>query len=153
MPAYPDAVTAHTDDHAWRLHRRILELAEADEPRLLLAIADDPATEALLARLPEAARHRARLHLRRARRWSDRQAATNRRRLVEARAALDALDLELARGLLARIDDAFLEPADRRERDQMLLELSARTMEFEDIARRVQPEQRRARRWRRRRDR
>lgn len=130
-------MTAPTDDQAWALHRRILELADADESRMLLAIADDPTTGPLLERLPEAARRRAHLQLRRARRWADRQRTTNRRRLGEARAALDALDLDLARGLLARIDDDFLDPEGRRRRDEMLLELSARTMEFEDIARRV----------------
>ncbi len=147
-------MTAPTDDQAWSLHRRILELADADESRLLLAIADDPSTGPLLERLPEAARRRSDLQLRRARRWAERQRTTNRRRLTEARAALDALDLELARGLLARIDGEFLDPEERRRRDEMLLELSARTMEFEDITRRVpdaRPQTRR--RWWRHRDR
>ena len=102
--------------------------------------------------LPTAASDRARLHLRQARRWADRKRATNRRRLDEARAALTALDLELARGLLARVEDPFLDDAGRKERDDLLLELSARTMEFEDIARAVPPpEQPRRRRWWRRR--
>lgn len=145
-------MTLPTDDQAWHLHRRILELADAEDPRSLLAIADDPTTGPLLERLPEAARHRAQLQLRWARRWADRQRDTNRRRLAEAHAALSALDLDLARRLLARIDGEFLEASERQRRDQMLLELSARAMEFEDIARQVpnDPPPTRRRWWRHR---
>jgi hypothetical protein len=52
----------------------------------------------------------------------------------EARRALDGLDLELARGLMNKIDGRFLSEDEAQERDQLLIDIAARTMEFESIS-------------------
>ncbi len=46
---------------------------------------------------------------------------------------MDGLDLELARGLMNRVDSRFLSDEQKEERDQLLLDISARTMELESL--------------------
>lgn len=149
----------HRDDEpiaAQAIHEQIVNLAREHDYRRLLELAIDPAIDGMLDELPEDTRRRSRLHLRRAVRWSEQQYEVNRRRMGEARRALDGLDLELARGVLARIDEEFLSEADVERRDALLLEVSARQVEFEDLDElaaevgRVRPPAQKRRWWRRR---
>lgn len=127
------AVTTGDADKALELQARLVELGRVDDHRAILELAEDPATAALLALLSPAARDRAELQIRLARRWAEERRAMNRRRLDEARRALDGLDLELARGLLRKIDGTFLDADGGAIRDQLLLDLAARSMELEEL--------------------
>ena len=120
-------------DKALALQARLVELGRVDDHRAILELADDPATGPLLELLSPAARDRAELQIRLARRWADDRRATNHRRLDEAKRALEGLDLELARGLLRKIDGEFLDDEATTTRDQLFLDLAARTMELEDL--------------------
>lgn len=146
-----------TLEHARLMADRILALAHERRYAELFALADDHRTEVLLSRLPETPRFRARLQLSEAHRWAESKRRTASRRLEEAARALDRLDLELARGLLARIDGRFLDENLAGRRDELLLAVSARAMEAEELsglADRVVDEEdlpRRRRRWWRRR--
>jgi hypothetical protein len=139
---------------AQAIHEQIVNLAREHDYRRLLELAADPAIDGMLDELPADTRRRSRLHLQRAVRWSEQQYEANRRRMGEARRALDGLDLELARGVLARIDEEFLDEADVERRDALLLEVSARQVEFEDLDQlaaevgRVRPPSRKRRWWR-----
>lgn len=121
-------------ERARQLASRIRAYAVRDEHRALLEIDADPATSRLLERLGTDLAAAARLHLDAARRWKLRMEETNGRRLEEARAALDAFDLALTRALLSRIEEDWLTPDDAAVRDQILLQLEARTMETEDLS-------------------
>lgn len=128
-----DEARASAFERALALQAEILELGSNYEHRRLLELDGDPVTSRLLALLPPASKERADLQFRLAHRWADDRRATNERRLAEARKALDGLDLELARGLLLKIDSNFLDPTREPERDQMFLELAARAMELEQL--------------------
>jgi hypothetical protein len=123
-------------DHqqARQLASRIRALAVRDEHRALLEIDADPATSRLLDSLGTDLAAAARLHLDAARRWRLRMEETNSRRLEEAQAALDAFDLALTRALLSRIEEDWLTPDHAAVRDEILLQLEARTMETEDLS-------------------
>ncbi len=114
-------------------YQRILDLGASGSYGELLEICSDPTTTRLMALLTQAERDRVSLHLRGAERWAESKRETNRRRLGEARRALDGLDLQLARGLIARVDGRYLEPDDVEERDELLLDVSARSMELEEL--------------------
>lgn len=116
------------------LQTEMVELGRAGDHRRILELQADPRTERLLSLLSPAVRERADLQIRLARRWADERRSTNRRRLDEAAKALAGLDFELARGLLLKIDGAFLDDADRGERDRLLLDLSARSLEMEELS-------------------
>jgi hypothetical protein len=124
---------ARAQDEARELHRRILRLGEDGDHMSILDVQADPATTPLLSLLSDAARDRAELTFRIAERWGDSQRQVNARRLGEAHRAFDAFDVELARGLLARLYDRFLTTEQVAERDDLLLALSARSMELEDL--------------------
>lgn len=121
------------EEEARALYKRIIELGEESRRAELVEVANGSSTEALLGFLPEASRKRAELHLRDAMRWKRRRLEINARRLGEAKRALDGLDLELARGLMNRIDGRFLTEELADERDQLLLDISARRMEVEAL--------------------
>jgi hypothetical protein len=121
-------------EHAQQLTSQIRSLALRDDYRGLLAVAARPETEELLDLLSSDLASAARVHLDAADRWRQRKADANRRRLAEAQAALDAFDVSLARALLGRIEEDWLEPDDEAARDQLLLRLSARTMETEELS-------------------
>lgn len=121
------------DTAAFVLFQRIRDLgARRDYPRLA-EIRDDPDTGPLLDTLPAADRERAELFLQGVDRWVESQGRTARRRLTEAREALDRFDLDLARALLTRVDDRVLDGEGREERDRLILDVSARTMEAESL--------------------
>lgn len=121
------------DWRARELHRRILDLGVARDYRALMEIRRRPDTDTLLELLSDGARQRAVVFFRNAERWAEGRRAANDRRLIEARAALDGLDLQLAGGLLSRIEDEFLDDRGVERRDQLLTDLTARRMEFEDL--------------------
>ncbi|MGA7272050.1 MAG: hypothetical protein WB239_13345 [Acidimicrobiia bacterium] len=116
-------------------YQRILDLGASGSYDELLELHRDPVTPRLLATLSDAERQRVDLHLRGAQRWEESKRETNRRRMAEARKALDGLDLQLARGLIARVDGRYLDEGDAADRDDLLLELSARSMELEELSR------------------
>ena len=118
---------------AQELHRRIIDLGAARSYPELVEIARREETPILLGLLSDSARDRAELFLRNAARWADGRRLTNRRHLDQARRALDALDVQLAAGVLARIDPDFLDEDDTARRDELLLEVSARRMELESL--------------------
>jgi hypothetical protein len=112
---------------------RVVELGESRRLGEVVELARQPTIRPLLALVPDASRERAELYLREAERWAERREETNSRRLGEARRALDGLDLELARGLMRRIDSRFLSREQRDERDRLLLDITARAMEVESL--------------------
>jgi hypothetical protein len=124
---------ARAQEEAGELHRRVLRLGEDGDHASVLDIQAHPTTSRMLALLSDAARDRAELTFRIAERWGDSQRHVNARRLNEARKAFDSYDVELARGLIARLDDRFLDGDQVAERDDLLLALSARSMELEDL--------------------
>ena len=148
---------AAAEEAAKQRYQRIIDLAAAESFPELLEIRHDPTTAPLLALLSKTARDRAEPYLRDADRWEQSRRRINTRRLAEARKALAGLDLQLARSLVARIDDRFLDEQGFAERDELLLALSARTMEVESLRATGEqliedsPPQKRSR-WRRRRD-
>ena len=118
---------------AQQLTSRIRALAMRDEYRSLLDIDAEPDTARLLDSLGTDLAAAALLHLDAARRWKVRMEETNRRRLEEARLALDGFDLVLTRSLLGRIEEHWLTPGDAGVRDDLLLQMEARAMETEDL--------------------
>jgi hypothetical protein len=119
---------------ARELQTEMVELGRVGDHRRILELHAHPRTELLLSQLPPAVRERADLQVRLATRWADERRSTNRRRLDEAAKALAGLDFELARGLLLKIDGAFLDDSGAAERDRLLLDLSARTIEMEELS-------------------
>lgn len=140
---------------AQELVSRIRALAIRDEYRNLLEIDAQPDTTRLLNALGTDLAAAARLHLDAARRWKVRMEETNRRRLTEARDALNGFDLTLTRALLSRIEEDWLTSDDAAARDEILLQMEARTMETEDLttlaAEAFEQHKPRGRRWRRKR--
>ncbi|MDR9449776.1 MAG: hypothetical protein RI637_01050 [Acidimicrobiia bacterium] len=140
---------------AQQLASRIRALAIRDEYRNLLEIDAQPDTARLLDALGTDLAAAARVHLDAARRWRARMEETNRRRLTEARDALNGLDLTLTRALLSRIEEDWLTDDDAAVRDEILLQMEARTMETEDLtalaAEAFEEHKPRGRRWRRKR--
>jgi hypothetical protein len=116
------------------LANRIIDLGTTQQIEDVLPLAHEPSTRLLLALAPNTSRKRAELYLRQAERWEDKRREVNERRLAEARRALEGLDLELAEGLMRRIDSRFLSDEEEQERDRLLLDISARAIEVESLA-------------------
>ena len=95
--------------------------------------AEDERSRRLLTLLPASDRRTAEMHLDEALRWKAYKQRTSVRHLTEARAALDRLDVELARGLVNKVDGRFLSAQQLEERDRLLLDISARSMELESL--------------------
>jgi hypothetical protein len=115
------------------LNRRILALARRHDHLALLAVDADPETAQLLALLDGDLASAALVHLEGAKAWRRRKEEANQRRLAEARTALDGFDLVRARSLLFRIEEEFLSSRGVDDRDAILLEFEARTMESENL--------------------
>ncbi len=118
---------------------RIIRDARAHDYQALVHIDADPETEDLLGLLPDRATSQAHTHLRGARAWQGQQRERAISKLDAARAALDALDIPLARGILRRVDSSFLDETGIVRRDELLLGVEARAVELEDIQRRLPP--------------
>ena len=132
-----DRLAAHRKDTmeaAYQLASRISALARQHDHLALLDVDEAEMTASLLALLPDSTQERAQIHLRGARHWGRRQVESNRRRLEEARGALDGLDIVLARSIVRRVEERFLTELEIAERDQLLLDISARSIEAEELA-------------------
>lgn len=146
------------EERARELARHIAELGEGRKLDEIVDFSHEDSTVRLLALAPDTSRKRAELYLREAERWADNKERINARRLAEARRALDGLDLDLAKGLMKRINGRFLNDELEEERDRLLLDISARAMDVESLAettRRLTEDtrnQQKGRWWRRRLD-
>ncbi len=118
---------------ASELKERIIALGEKEHYRELMAIESDPATARLLDLLAAPARQRTEIYLREAAHWAEKQVEINARRLVDAREAINALDAKLGKAILHRVDDGFLSASGVEERDLLLIDLEALTMDLEEI--------------------
>lgn len=138
-------------DRAQALYQRLREMAEAGDHAGILRVRGNPETTRLMSLLADTPRDRIELYFRNADRWEESQRQTARRRLSDAAKALGGLDLQLARGLLARVDNRFLEEEEIAEKDQLLLEVSARAMELESLqetgSRLIEEAEPKRRRW------
>ena len=121
-------------DSAHALRSRIVDLGQGERYLALMEIAADPATVHLLDLLPGPARQRSDIYLRETAHWVGKQRSANRRRLTDAREALDALDVELAKAILGRIDSQFFDNAGSDERDRLILEMESRAMELDELS-------------------
>jgi hypothetical protein len=122
------------DALARELHEQIIDLGERRELLAILEIVGDPSNGHLLEQGPASSRRRAQSYIGEAERWVEKRREANTRRLAEARRALEGLDLQLARGLMNRIDGRFLSDGQQDERDRLLLDISARSMELESLS-------------------
>jgi len=116
------AVVDRVDDLSSR--GRLVDLAK---------IAEEERSRLLLALLPGSDRRQAEMRLDEAVRWKAYKRRTSVRHLAEARTALDRLDVELARGLVNKVDGRFLTDEQLEQRDRLLLDISARSMELESM--------------------
>lgn len=128
---------ADAEHRARDLVSLVVELGESRRLDEVVELSRQSTLGPLLALAPDTSRRRAELYLREAARWVERRVEIDTRRLSEARRALDGLDLELARGLMRRIDGRFLSRDQSDERDRLLLDISARSMEVESVAERA----------------
>lgn len=124
---------SQAEESAQELYRAIVDMGTSNEHAGVLEACRRPRSEALLGFLPQTQRQRIDLYLRVAARWEDSQQKVNRRRLAEARRVLEGLDLELARGLVARVEDQYLDEESRSEKDRLVLDIEARAMELDSI--------------------
>lgn len=112
----------------------ILRYARAHDFAALLRIALDPQTEPALDLLPQKATGTARVQLRGALKWRERQYERNAERMDEVRQALDGYDITLARGILRRIEGDLVHDDDRERYNSLLLEVEAKAIEAERLA-------------------
>lgn len=118
---------------ARELYQRIVDRGSLDDHAAVLAIERDSSTRSLLDLLSESDRRRAEIYLGATVRWAAARKKKNERRLDEARRALDGFDLELARGLIALIEEPFLDGPAIATRDGLLLDIEARSREMESL--------------------
>lgn len=118
------------EEAAQRLYQDIVRRGTADDLAGVAALVGRPDAAALLGMLSEADRQRVEIHLAVARRWVENRKKRNARRLAEAQAALDRFDLELAKGLIANLDEQHLDETGIEQRDRILLDIEARKMEL-----------------------
>lgn len=118
------------EEAAQRLYQDIVRRGTADDLAGVAALVGRPDAAALLGMLSEADRQRVEIHLAVARRWVENRKKRNARRLAEAQAALDRFDLELAKGLIANLDEQHLDETGIEQRDRILLDIEARKVEL-----------------------
>lgn len=126
-PEMTDIESAH------ELYRRLTDAVEGGRQAEVVVMRNDPDTARLLELLSDTQQDRAALYFRNATRWEESQRETALRRLSDAGKALGGLDLELARGLLARVDNTYLRSDEIAHKDSLLLDVSARSMELESL--------------------
>ena len=112
---------------------RVVKHARADEYKALLKIDAQPETETLLALLPDRDARRAEVHLNGARTWRHTMNNKAKEKLDSAQTELDELDLQLARGILRKLDWEILYPEELERYNELMLSLEARTWEQEQI--------------------
>jgi hypothetical protein len=120
---------------AERRYQMILRLSEEGRIAQLSDLLRDGTTVRMLELLPEASRRRVEVLLREVAAWEQHQRDLALRRLSDARRALERLDLDLAKGLAAKVDSRWLDPRELEERDQLLIDISARELELEPLQR------------------
>ncbi|GIU92543.1 MAG: hypothetical protein KatS3mg011_1449 [Acidimicrobiia bacterium] len=120
---------------AERRYQMILRLSEEGRMAQLSDLLRDGTTVRMLGLLPEASRRRVEVHLREVAAWEQHQRDLALRRLFDARRALERFDLDLAKGLAAKVDSRWLDPRELEERDQLLIDISARELELEPLQR------------------
>lgn len=118
------------EEAAQRLYQDIVRRGTADDLAGVAGLVGRPGAAALLGMLSEADRQRVEIHLAVARRWVENRKKRNARRLAEAQAALDRFDLELAKGLIANLDEQHLDETGIEQRDRILLDIEARKVEL-----------------------
>ena len=121
-------------NHALELVNEVLRLAREHDNTALLAIEADPSTEALLSQLTDRQAGQARVHLRAARMWKAKQNRKAGDKLDAAEEAMNRLDLVLARGILRKLDSEILERQQLDRYDSLLLAVTARQMELDEIS-------------------
>lgn len=129
-----NAVARATD-----LRGHIVSASRSKEFRQLLQIREEPETMQLLALLPEAVADDARQHLDDAVVWRTIQEDANTRRIKKANSALADFDIGLAKALIRKIDVEFLTDQDRVHYDELLLGMTTRTMEGDQVREAVGP--------------
>lgn len=125
-----------TDDStgfAKALVDEINQLSRAYDNKGLLKLDDDPATSKLLATLPDREARGAEVHLEAARIWKAKQNERAGRKLDSAQNEINQLDIELARGILRKIDYQVLDESNHERYNHLLLELEARALELDEI--------------------
>jgi len=115
------------------LRTQITAASKTKDFRTLLALNSDPDTRRLLALLPEAVASDALTHLDDAVVWRSIQEEANARRIKKANGALADFDLGLTRALTRKVDAEFLTEADRVTYDELLLGITTRSMEMDQV--------------------
>jgi len=118
---------------ATTLNVRVVELNGRQDFRALAQLAHDPRTRQLLSVLPVPIRQRSEMFLREGERWGEQRRSMNVRRLEEAARAAAGLDIRLAKALAAKLDADYLDEGLAQRRDELILELTAREMELDDL--------------------
>ncbi len=137
-----------------QLADEVLRLARAHDNKALLSIRANPATEALLAEMSDRQSAQIRVHLNAAELWRQKQNRKAEEKLDAAAKSLDELDTVLAKGILNKIDSEILDPDTLERYDELLLGVTARAMEIEEIEQSLPPtppgdDRKRRRFWRR----
>lgn len=125
--------------NATELRNRITTAAKAKDFRAMLEIEAEASTRSLLQLLPEAIATDAGTHLDDAVVWRTIQEDANTRRIKKAQGAFADFDLGLTRALIRKVDTEFLAEPDREAYDRLLLDMTARTMELDEVMEAVGP--------------
>lgn len=120
-------------DEAKQLVDEINAHARAHDNKSLSKLAADPSTREILSLLPERESRQASVHLDAAQVWRTRQNEKLGGKLDAADKALKELDLQLARGILRKIDWEILDTEKLDRFNQLFLALEARAHELEQF--------------------
>lgn len=123
--------------NALALADEVLRLARAHDNKALLELRASPTTAVLLSQLSDRQAAQMRVHLKAAEVWRLKQNRKANDKLDAAAKALDGLDTVLAKGILKKIDPDLLDPETLQRYDELLLGVTARKMEMEEIERSV----------------
>lgn len=115
------------------LRSQITAASKNKDFRTLLALNAQPDTRQLLVLLPEAVASDALTHLDDAVVWRSIQEEANSRRIKKANGALADFDLGLTRALARKVDPEFLTETDRTAYDELLLGITTRSMEMDQV--------------------
>lgn len=118
---------------AQNLYRRIIDLGTRDDYGGVLEATHDGSAVPLLGLLTDLERQRAEVYLRLAHRWAATGRKKNQRRLDEARRALDQFDLQLAGGLMALLDERFMDDSVMETADRLRSDIEARRIELASL--------------------
>ena len=111
----------------------ITKLARAHDDRALVLLDQDLNTRTTLAELPPKDSRQALVHLDAARAWQARHNQKVVEKLEAASAALDRLDVQLARGILRKLDWEVFDERNLKAYNELVLSVEARSMELDEI--------------------